>query len=56
MPDIFLSTHGYGSYIWSAYGLTLVALGGLCVVSVRRLKAARARLATLEKERGSSSP
>lgn len=56
MPDNFFSMQGYGFYIWSAYGITLVVLGGLCIASLRRLKAARLRLVRLEQEHGSPTP
>jgi heme exporter protein D len=38
----FLSMGGYGAYIWPAYAIALVALGGLLLWSLRaRLKVRR---------------
>lgn len=39
----------YGAFIWSAYGLTVLALGGLTFWTVARWRAAKAKLAALEK-------
>lgn len=36
----FWSMGGYGAFVWPAYGLTVMAIGGLIVMSLR----ARARL------------
>jgi heme exporter protein D len=40
----------YGAYIWPAYGLTVVALGGLIVWTIAQWRAANAKLAALEKK------
>jgi len=40
----------YGAYIWPAYGITVIALGGLVVWTIARWHAAKARLAALEKK------
>jgi heme exporter protein D len=37
----FLAMGGYAAYVWPAYGLSLLILGGFTVQAVRRLKAAR---------------
>lgn len=38
----------YGVYIWPAYGLSVLLLGGLIVWTLARWRAARAKLAALE--------
>jgi heme exporter protein CcmD len=40
----------YGAFIWPAYGLTILALGGLTLWTVLQWRAAKARLASLEKK------
>lgn len=45
----FLAMGGYGAYIWPAYGVTLVLLGGATLLTWRAYARARARLALLEK-------
>ena len=40
----------YGEFIWPAYGLTILALGGLTLWTIARWRAAKARLASLEKK------
>ncbi|MGY9055227.1 MAG: heme exporter protein CcmD [Alphaproteobacteria bacterium] len=40
---------GYGPYIWSAYGITALVLGGLLVWSWRGLRSAERREAELGK-------
>jgi len=39
----------YGAFIWPAYGLTVLGLGGLTLWTVARWRAAKAKLALLEK-------
>jgi heme exporter protein CcmD len=39
----------YGVFIWSAYGLTIIVLGGLTLWTIARWRAAKAKLASLEK-------
>ncbi len=39
----------YGAFIWPAYGLTVVALGGLTLWTIARWRAAKAKLAALER-------
>ena len=38
----------YGIYIWPAYGLSVLLLGGLILWTLSRWRAARAKLAALE--------
>ncbi len=40
----------YGAFIWSSYAVTVVALGGLIVWTLRAWCAAKAKLAALEKK------
>jgi heme exporter protein CcmD len=40
----------YGFYIWSSYAVTVVALGGLIVWTLAQWRAAKAKLAALEKK------
>ena len=40
----------YGAYIWSCYAITAVALGGLILWTVAKWRAAKAKLAMLEKK------
>ncbi|MBM3598410.1 MAG: heme exporter protein CcmD [Alphaproteobacteria bacterium] len=44
----FLSMGGYAVFIWPAYGVALVVLGGLAFGAVRRLRRSEADLAALE--------
>ena len=39
----------WGAYIWSSYAVTVVALGGLILWTVMQWRAAKAKLASLEK-------
>ena len=41
--DEFLAMSGYGAYVWSCYGLTLVVLIGNAWAARRRLSAALLR-------------
>jgi heme exporter protein D len=47
----FIAMGGYGHFIWPAYGIAAVVLGGLAVAAVRRLARSEADLAKLEAER-----
>jgi heme exporter protein CcmD len=38
----------YGAYIWPAYGLSVLVLGGLIGWTLGKWRAAKARLAVLE--------
>jgi heme exporter protein D len=40
---------GYGAYIWPAYGISALLIGGLVLVTLRAHARAKARLAALEK-------
>lgn len=40
----------YGAYIWSSYAVTVVALGGLIVWTLAQWRAAKTKLAALEKK------
>ena len=40
----------YGAYIWSSYAVTVIALGGLIVWTLAGWRAAKAKLAALEKK------
>jgi heme exporter protein D len=44
----FLAMGGHGPFIWGAYGVALLVLGGLGVASWRDYRAARAEVARLE--------
>lgn len=39
---------GYAPYVWPAYGVALVVLGGMLAVSLRSYRASRRRLAQLQ--------
>lgn len=47
----YLAMDGKAAFIWPAYGVALLALGGLTLASLRRLARARAGLAALEHAR-----
>ena len=47
----YLAMGGKAAYIWPAYGVTLLVLGGLALDSLRRLRRARAQLAALQERR-----
>ncbi len=40
----------YGAFIWPAYAVTVIALGGLLVWTIAKWRAAKAKLAALEKQ------
>ncbi len=44
-----LAMGGYAAYVWSAYGVSVVLLGGAVIATLRAYARARARLALLEK-------
>ncbi len=46
----FLAMGGYAGFVWPAYGVALIAIGGLAVQSVRSLRALRREVAALEEE------
>ena len=47
----FFAMGGYAAFIWPAYGLAVVLLAGLWLVSVRALKSREAELEQIEPER-----
>lgn len=46
----FWAMGGYAAYVWPAYAVTLVALGGAIVATLRGYARAKARLAALDGE------
>jgi heme exporter protein D len=47
----FLAMGGYARFVWPAYGVALVVLGGLAVESVAAYRRSRRELARLDRER-----
>ncbi|SDG12054.1 heme exporter protein D [Limimonas halophila] len=47
----YLAMGGYAAYIWPAYGLSVLVMGGLVVQSVRQLRARQRAVAALERGR-----
>jgi heme exporter protein D len=50
----YLDMGGYAVWVWSAYGVSAVALIGLLVWSLRSLKAREKEFAALKNARGQS--
>jgi heme exporter protein D len=48
----FLAMGGYAAFVWPAFALTLLVLGGLLLGSLRTLRAREAELRALEAGRG----
>ena len=46
----FFDMGGYGGYVWPAWGIALVVLGALAVVSLRTMRARERELARLESD------
>ena len=46
----FLSMGGYAGFVWPAYAVALIVLGGLAVQSVRGLRGLKREIAALEEE------
>ena len=46
----FLAMGGYAGFVWPAYAVALIAIGGLAVQSVRSLRSLRREVAALEEE------
>ena len=44
----FLSMGGYAAFVWPAFGVALVVLGGLLITSLRTLRANQTALAALQ--------
>ena len=49
----FLAMGGYAVFVWPAYGVAAVVLGGLALSSWRRYRASEDALETLRREPGS---
>jgi heme exporter protein D len=47
----FLAMGGYAGFVWPAYALAAAILGGLLIVSLRRLRMAEAELAAFGGQR-----
>ena len=47
----YLAMGGYAAYVWPAYGLTVLVMGGLVGQSVRHLRARQRAVAALERGR-----
>lgn len=50
--DHFLAMGGYARYVWPAYGVAIVVLGGLVLTSLRRFRSSRRALEALEAQAG----
>lgn len=48
----FLEMGGYAAYVWPAYGITLIGLGGAVVVTLRSYARAKALLAEIGRGKG----
>ena len=46
----WLAMDGYAVFVWPTYGLALLAVGGLLVITILRRRASAKRLAELEAE------
>ena len=46
----FLSMGGYAGFVWPAYAVALIVIGGLAVQSVRSLRAVKREVAALEED------
>lgn len=44
----YLAMDGYAAFVWPAYGLTLLGVGGLVLWTLQAHRAAAARLARLQ--------
>ncbi len=44
----FLNMGGYGGFVWTAWGLAALVIGGLVWTSLRDLRAREAEIAALE--------
>ena len=47
----FFAMGGHGGFIWSAYAIAVVVIGGLVISSLRAVKAREAEVAALEASR-----
>ena len=48
----FLAMGGYAVYVWPAFGIAAVLMGGLAVVTLAQHRAARRELERLQQQRG----
>jgi len=48
----FLNMGGYGAYVWPSYGITVLVMVVLLVVSIRSLKSTEATFKRLQAELG----
>lgn len=48
----FIDMGGYSAWVWSAYGLAALALGGMLILTRRTLKAREREFETLKATRG----
>lgn len=46
----WLAMGGYAAYVWPAYGLAVVIIGGLSLVSILAARAARRELQRLQQD------
>ena len=46
----FFAMGGYGAFIWPAYGVSALAIGGAIIWTLVSWRRAKARLAALEKK------
>ncbi len=49
--DHFLAMGGYAAFVWPAFGLAVIVLGGLCIESLVTYKKRQRELAAVEKRR-----
>jgi heme exporter protein D len=47
----FLAMGGYAAFVWPAYGVALLALGGLLIQSLRQYRARQRELERLQRRR-----
>ena len=52
----FLDMGGYARWVWSAYGVSLLAIVGMLVISLRSLKAREREFEQLRAARGGGRP
>jgi heme exporter protein D len=48
----YLAMGGYASFVWSAYGIAAIVLGGITVASWRRYRASQNALERLQQRAG----
>jgi heme exporter protein CcmD len=48
----YFAMDGYAAFVWPAYALTFVGVGGLIGLAIKRRRDAEARLKRLEAEEG----